>query len=152
MYSISSLLTNPLFMAPALGWCVAQLLKVIIYTAINGEFRADRIFGSGGMPSSHSATVCGLCTAAVIEYGFGSPEFAITFFVAFIVMYDAMGVRRETGEQAKVLNEMMRQFSQMDKVLTNREELKEFVGHSPLQVFCGAILGIVIACIVCALL
>ncbi|MCI2049803.1 MAG: divergent PAP2 family protein [Lachnospiraceae bacterium] len=152
MYSLTALLRNPLFAAPAIGWCVAQLLKVLIDMAINGGFHRDRIFGSGGMPSSHSATVCALCTAAAIEYGFGSPEFPITFFLAFIVMYDAMGVRRETGEQAKVLNELQRQLLSMDKVFTNPEELKEFVGHSPLQVLCGAILGIIIAFIVCSVL
>ena len=148
-YTLNALLRNPVFMAPAIGWCAAQLLKVIIYTAINHEFRTDRIFGSGGMPSSHSATVCALCTAAACEYGLGSFEFAVTFFLAFIVMYDAIGVRREAGEQARVINEMRRQFSNMYKVFTDVEELREFIGHSPLQVLCGAVLGILISLAVC---
>lgn len=148
-HTLTALLHNPFFVAPAAGWCMAQLLKVAIYTAINREFRTDRIFGSGGMPSSHSATVCALCTASAFTCGFDSFEFAITFFLAFIVMYDAMGVRRETGEQAKIINEMRRQFSNMYKVFTDADELKEFVGHSPLQVLCGAVLGIIIACLIC---
>lgn len=107
--------------------------------------------GSGGMPSSHSATVCGLATAAGITYGGGSFEFAISVILAIIVMYDAMGVRRETGIQAKVLNEMLEAFSTMGKKMSPEEKLKEFVGHTPLQVLAGAILGIVIAVVICYL-
>lgn len=103
------------------------------------------------MPSSHSATVCGLATAAGITYGGGSFEFAISVILAIIVMYDAMGVRRETGIQAKVLNEMLEAFSTMGKKMSPEEKLKEFVGHTPLQVLAGAILGIVIAVVICYL-
>lgn len=103
------------------------------------------------MPSSHSATVCGLATAAGITYGGGSFEFAISVILAIIVMYDAMGVRRETGIQAKVLNEMLEAFSTWAKKMSPEEKLKEFVGHTPLQVLAGAILGIVIAVVICYL-
>lgn len=151
MYSFSSLIHNDIFMSAALGWLVAQILKTLIYAALNHTFRTDRLFGSGGMPSSHSATVCALCSASLITYGLGSFEFAITFFFAFIAMYDAIGVRWETGEQAKLLNKMMHQFQHLDKVFTDQKELKEFVGHTPLQVLCGGILGIIIASIYCAL-
>ena len=152
MQFLTELIHNPLFVAPALGWLAAQVLKVIIYRLLNGTFRADRVFGSGGMPSSHSSTVCALATAAGMTYGAAGPVFPLTLFFAFIVMYDAVGVRRETGEQAKVLNEMMEQLGKMDEVFTDREKLKEFVGHSPLQVAVGAVLGIVIAAVVCNLM
>ena len=104
------------------------------------------------MPSSHSATVCALSTAACLEYGVGSFEFAISLILSLIVMYDAMGVRRETGIQAKVLNEIIETFERMGhKELTAQDKLKEFVGHTPLQVLVGGILGIVIAFIMDAL-
>ena len=104
------------------------------------------------MPSSHSATVCALSTAACISYGPQSIEFAISFILAVIVMYDAMGVRRETGIQAHVLNEMLDIFSDMGSDMSPQDKLKEFVGHTPLQVLMGAILGIVIAIFICNML
>jgi len=111
------------------------------------QFVAERMVGSGGMPSSHSATVCALATATGMECGAGSPEFAITIMLAIIVMYDAMGVRRETGKQGRVLNEMLEIFTNMGKEISPEKRLKEFVGHTPLQVLMGAILGIAIAVI-----
>ena len=107
------------------------------------------MIGSGGMPSSHSATVCALATATGMVYGGGSFEFAIAVILAIIVMHDAMGVRRETGIQAKVINEMLEVFTNMGKKMSPEEKLKEFVGHTPLQVLAGAILGILIAVMVC---
>lgn len=124
-------------------------LKTIIYALINKTFDAERLVGSGGMPSSHSATVCALATAAGIQYGGGSFQFAVSAILAIIVMYDARGVRRETGIQAQVINEMISFFSNMGKPLSYEEKLKEFVGHTPLQVLAGALLGILIAVIYC---
>lgn len=107
------------------------------------KFVAERLVGSGGMPSSHSATVCALVTATCYEYGAGSFEFAISLILAIIVMYDAMGVRRETGIQAQVLNDMMKIFEDMGRSeISPHDKLKEFVGHTPLQVLMGALLGI----------
>lgn len=98
------------------------------------------------MPSSHSATVCALASASCYQYGAGSFEFAISLFFAIVVMYDAMGVRRETGIQAKLLNDMLKTFEDMGRSeLSTYDKLKEFVGHTPLQVLAGAILGILIA-------
>lgn len=136
---------NRIFMASVTGWFIAQLLKTLIHLWINRKFVAERMVGSGGMPSSHSSTVCALVTATGIEYGGGSFQFAIAAILAIIVMYDAMGVRRETGIQAKVLNEMMEMFTNMGKKMSAEEKLKEFVGHTPLQVLMGALLGIFIA-------
>lgn len=132
-------------MASVTGWLVAQVLKTVIHMWFNRKFVAERLIGSGGMPSSHSATVCALVTASGFEYGGGSFQFAIAAIFAIIVMYDAMGVRRETGIQAKVLNEMMEMFVHMGKEMSVEDKLKEFVGHTPLQVLMGALLGIGIA-------
>lgn len=145
MEVISELLSNRVFLAAATGWLVAQVLKTIIHMFFTKEFVAERLVGSGGMPSSHSSTVCALSVATAYECGVGSVEFAIAAFLGIIVMYDAMGVRRETGIQAKMINDMIQIFEDMGrKDLNTDEKLKEFVGHTPLQVLMGAILGIVI--------
>lgn len=148
MNFITELFHNQIFVSAALGWLVAQVLKTLIHMIITKQFVAERMVGSGGMPSSHSATVCALATAAGIRYGGGSFEFAISAMLAIIVMYDAMGVRRETGKQGQVLNEMLEVFTNMGKKISPEAKLKEFVGHTPLQVLMGAILGIIIAVLV----
>ncbi len=146
------LFRNPIFVSAVIGWMIAQLLKTVIHLILNKKFVAERLVGSGGMPSSHSATVCGLATATGITYGVTGFEFAIAFILATIVMHDAMGVRRETGNQAKVINEMMEMFVKMGNSVTAEDKLKEFVGHTPPQVFMGAILGILIGVAVCRLI
>ena len=145
---LTELLDNQIFISAILGWFVAQVLKTLIHMIINKKFVAERMVGSGGMPSSHSSTVCALATAAGMKYGGGSYEFAIAVMLAIIVMYDAMGVRRETGKQGRVLNEMLEIFTNMGNQISAEEKLKEFVGHTPLQVLMGAILGIIIALLV----
>ena len=138
-------LGNQILISAVLGWTVAQFLKTVIDMVLNRSFNPERIFGSGGMPSSHSATVCALTTASGMKYGVGSFEFAVSFVLAMIVMYDAMGVRRETGKQAKLLNSVFfENILNLDGVFL-QEKLKEYVGHTPLQVAAGAILGILIA-------
>ena len=147
---MESILNNAVFLSAASGWLIAQILKTLIHMFFAKKFVAERLIGSGGMPSSHSATVCALATSACIIYGVESFEFAISLILALIVMYDAMGVRRETGIQAKLINEMMVAFAEMGKKeLSPDEKLKEFVGHTPLQVLAGAILGILIALLIC---
>jgi len=142
------LINNKVLMAAIVGWTVAQVAKTIIHIITNKKFVAERLVGGGGMPSSHSATVCGMSTMALLEYGVGSVEFAFACIFSLVVMYDAMGVRRETGNQAKAINEMRDTFtlmfdpSQCD--LSPDERLKELIGHTPLQVLIGAITGIVI--------
>ncbi len=149
MEFIVELLRNEVFVSAALGWLIAQIAKTIIYMIINRQFKAERLVGSGGMPSCHSATVCGLAVSTAIHCGPATAECAIAVMLAIIVMYDAMGVRRETGIQARVLNEMIEMFTKMGKQMTVEEKLKEFVGHTPLQVIVGAFLGIAIAIAVC---
>ena len=90
-----------------LSWLTAQVIKVLIALFITRKFDLERLIGSGGMPSSHSALVCGLATAVFIRHGFMSFEFAVAAVLALIVMYDAMGVRRAAGEQAKTLNKLV---------------------------------------------
>ena len=144
----NELLGNQVLISAVLGWTVAQFLKTVIDMVLNRSFNPERIFGSGGMPSSHSATVCALTTASGMKYGVGSFEFAVSFVLAMIVMYDAMGVRRETGKQAKPVNSVFfEDILNLDGVFL-QEKLKEYVGHTPLQVVAGAILGILIAVLI----
>ena len=151
MTFFQELLENRIFLVAASGWIVAQILKTIIHVVVTKKFEAERLVGGGGMPSSHSATVCSFATACCIEYGASSFEFAVSLILAIIVMYDAMGVRRETGIQARVLNEIIHFFADMGQSeLSTDDKLKEFVGHTPLQVLVGALLGIIIALIVCS--
>lgn len=145
---LNDVFQNTIFVSAALGWLIAQVLKTLIYLIINKRFVAERMVGGGGMPSSHSATVCALATAAGMKYGGGSFEFAISAMFAIVVMYDAKGVRRETGIQAKVLNEMMDLLTNMGKEMSAEDRLKELVGHTPLQVLMGALLGVLIAVLI----
>ena len=89
----NEILENQVLVSSVIGWTVAQFLKTLIDLILNRSFNPERIFGSGGMPSSHSATVCALTTASGMRYGVGSFEVAISFVLAKVVMYDAMGVR-----------------------------------------------------------
>lgn len=149
MTFFKELFSNELFVSAAIGWFVAQVLKTIIYTVLNKDFSFERMYGSGGMPSSHSATVTALATSSYFLYGAGSSEFAISLILAIIVMYDARGVRRETGIQAKVINDLIELLADVhNEIMPLDEKLKEFVGHTPLQVVAGAILGFLLACLV----
>lgn len=148
MNFFGELFSNPLFISAVAGWASAQIIKTVINLILTRSFNPERLIGSGGMPSSHSAFVCALTTSAAIHCGLSSPEFAITFVLSFIVMYDAMGVRRETGKQAELLNEIMDVFKNYEGFPTAEDKLKELVGHTPLQVSAGAVLGIIMAFIV----
>lgn len=139
---------NEILVSAVIGWLVAQVLKTILDIALNHSFNPERLVGSGGMPSSHSSTVCALTVSSAQVYGLGSFEFAVSFVLAMIVMYDAMGVRRETGKQAKLLNSILSQNPMKLSNIEFQEKLKEYVGHTPLQVAAGAILGIVLAFVV----
>ncbi len=149
MEFMQGMLHNPVLIAAVMGWFVAQVIKTIIHFIITKEFVWERMVGSGGMPSSHAATVCALATAAGMKYGGSSYEFAMSVIMAIVVMHDARGVRRETGIQAIVLNEMMDLFREMGKKMPIEDKLKEFVGHTPLQVLMGALLGIGIGVVTC---
>ena len=137
---------NPILLAGVVAWLVSQLSKAIIHLIITKRFQWDRLFGDGGMPSSHSATVTAVAVMTGLRCGWDSPIFAIAAILAVIVMHDAMGVRQETGKQAKVINSMVELINSFGRgELTSEETLKEFVGHTRRQVVVGAVLGGVIA-------
>ena len=137
---------NPILLTGAVAWLLSQVSKAIIYLIINKRFQWDRLFGDGGMPSSHSATVTSVAVITGLRCGLDSPTFAIAAILALIVMHDAMGVRQETGKQAKVINSMVELINSFGRgELTPEETLKEFVGHTRRQVVVGAVLGGVIA-------
>ena len=142
MQTIQDLFSNRVLLSGLIGWGAAQVLKTIIYALMHHTLDLTRIFGDGGMPSGHSATVCAVATSAGIIYGLDSFPFAISVIVAIIVMHDAMGVRLETGKQAKLLNEFIDLFAKLEQPLSDQEKLKELVGHTPLQVCTGGLLGI----------
>ena len=130
LFSVNEILTVSL-----LGWFVAQVLKTIINFILLGKFQLERMWGDGGMPSAHSATVCAMVIATARSV------------VAIITMHDAMGVRHETGEQAKVLNQMIEQWidiSEQNSPFLQNMHLKEMVGHTPLQVVAGVLVGVAV--------
>lgn len=136
------LIRNPFLLTPLSSWFVAQVVKVILYAVINKKLDWERLVGDGGMPSGHSATVSSLAVFTGLARGFGSFEFAMAAILAVIVCHDAMGVRQETGKQAVVINEMIEYFSTLAEKKFSHVELKEFVGHTPLQVTAGITIGI----------
>ncbi len=142
------LCTNYYLVTAVVSWIVAQMLK-----AVTGVFKLQDFswkalfFGTGGMPSSHTAAACGLCTACVLKNGVGSPLVAISGVLAMIVMIDAAGVRLETGKQARVLNQLLDEKYGDSEDEESFTRFKELIGHSPLQVFFGAITGIVTSCL-----
>ena len=131
-----------------IAWFAAQVLKVIFVLIKNRKFDFSRFVGSGGMPSSHSAFVVCLATAVGIKEGPMSNLFAVTVVVALVVMYDAAGVRRAAGQQAKILNRLIETWGKTDPAETEKK-LKELLGHTPLEVFAGAVLGALVAVIRC---
>ena len=135
---------NPILTVALLAWFVAQVLKTLINFILLGKFQLERMWGDGGMPSAHSATVCAMVIATARSEGFSSAIFAVAAVVAIITMHDAMGVRRETGEQAKVLNKMIEQWidvTEKNAPFLQNMHLKEMVGHTPLQVLAGFVVG-----------
>ena len=144
------LLSNRFLITGMASWLVAQVTKTVIHAIINKKIVLERLFGDGGMPSGHSATVTSLATISALTFGFDSFQFAVTMLLAIIVCHDAMGVRLETGKQAVMLNELVKAFEDLSKEDLPEVKLKEFVGHTPLQVLAGALLGIFIATLMCA--
>jgi len=138
---LSDLLNNHLIINSLAAWAVAQILKTIIYACAHREWDWERLFGDGGMPSGHSATVTSVAVMCALLCGTGSAAFAISAILALIVCHDASGVRQETGKQAIVINELVELFrSSLDKEL-QEIRLKEFVGHTRVQVLAGILVG-----------
>ncbi|MCI9402905.1 MAG: divergent PAP2 family protein [Oscillospiraceae bacterium] len=127
-----------------LAWAVAQVSKFFVNLATSGNRDWHYLLTGGGMPSSHSATVCACASSVAYFHGFGSTYFALAAVMAVVVMYDAFNVRQETGKQARVLNYIMENWPQMKPEEIFDKALKELVGHTPLQVFMGGVLGVAI--------
>jgi len=143
MQFFRDVIQNNVLVAAMVAWAIAQLAKVILYTIVNKEFKFERMVGSGSMPSSHAATVCALTTAAAKQYGAGSFEFAISFVLAAVVLYDARGVRLETGKQAVTITAIIDHFLKEGTIIELPNfELKELIGHTPFQVLIGGLMGI----------
>ena len=137
---------NYVLIVGLISWFAAQLIKSILVLIETKKFRWERMIGSGGMPSSHSSTVCGVVVAMARSSGVSSPLFALAFIFAAVVMHDAMGVRLEAGKHARIINVLLKKVDMKD--LTEEKDLKELLGHTTLQVVAGAVLGIVIALII----
>ena len=140
-----ALFSNYMLISAAIGWAAAQIIKTILSLITTRKFEVERLFGSGGMPSSHSSAVCAFATMAGLTCGMGSFEFGISTLFACVVMYDAVGVRRAVGEHAKHLNTLHEMFSNEK---SPEETFKELIGHTPFQVLMGLILGVGSALIV----
>jgi len=141
-----NLIHNVVFWAGLCGWFVAQFTKLLCHFVQSRKIDFRFLISTGGMPSAHSAMACGLATAVALVSGMGSPLFAVTLAFAIVVMFDAQTVRRAAGVQARVLNQIV------DELFTehhlSQQKLKEFLGHTPLEVFFGMVMGILMAIIV----
>ncbi|HHW21936.1 MAG TPA: divergent PAP2 family protein [Clostridiaceae bacterium] len=138
--TLSSIFSNKAITLPILSWFLAQFIKFILCLIKYKKLDFRKFVASGGMPSSHSAISVCLATVIGIQYGFGSGEFAISAILSFIVMADAAGVRRAAGKQAEVLNKIIYH----SKEIRMDQELKVLLGHTPIQVLAGALLGILV--------
>lgn len=138
---LQKFVTNKYVYIPFLLWLVIQIFKVIYDLIVTKKFNFKRIMGAGGMPSSHAAVVTSLATLIGKNVGVETPLFAISLIFAFVVMYDAAGIRRAAGKQAKLLNKIIETPGlKMEEV---QEKLVEVLGHTPIQVFVGALIGVV---------
>lgn len=143
---INDIIKNEVILAGFFGWAAAQFLKVFTSTQSQKKIDLTRLVGSGGLPSSHSGFVMAVAVKSGMVSGFDSPMFAVAISFAFIVMYDAAGVRRAAGNQAKVINQIIRDLSHKKGIQQDR--LKELIGHTPFEVIAGALLGTVIGILV----
>lgn len=141
---------NYYIMVPIIAWLIAQTLKVIIESIKEKKFKFSRIIGNGGMPSGHAAIVSSLAVVTLMNDGVLSSNFGIVAVFALIILADAIGVRYETGKQAKAINEIVEDLNENDIEVEIRQ-LKEQVGHRPTEVLAGTILGIVVAYVIVGL-
>jgi acid phosphatase family membrane protein YuiD len=138
---LNLLLANRPLVAALLAWAIAQTLKLVLFSILERRFYWRRLIDTGGLPSAHSAFVCGLASGVAVHDGIDSTVFAIAAVFAAVVMYDAVSLRREAGKHADVLNELLL-LSFIRDAFKEREALKELLGHTPLEVLAGAALGI----------
>ncbi len=145
---LQDFISNKIVITAFIAWLSAQILKTITHAIVYKKIDFKRLLGDGGMPSCHSAVVTSVAISVGLIEGFNSSLFAVAAVMAIIVMHDASGVRLETGKQAKVIKDMSQFIESLNNIKFDDDSLKEFVGHTHLQVFMGAILGIVVALIV----
>ena len=143
MNIFEALWANRPLVCAASAWLLAQVIKFVLYSFIEKTISWRRLWGSGGMPSSHTAFTLALALSVGLTDGFNTTAFAIAFALMGVVVYDAMGVRYETGKQGAVINQILNELFVEGKPLTD-ERLKELVGHSPIEVLGGALTGIII--------
>lgn len=146
MTQINDFFNNRILMCAILSWLAAQVLKTLMDLWMEKRWNWRRLFGMGGMPSSHSAFVFSLALMTGLQEGFNSPVFALSFALMVVVIYDAMGVRAETGKQGAVLNRILREVLVEGQPITE-EKLKELVGHTPLEVAGGVMVGLIVVLI-----
>ncbi len=137
--------SNKILISALASWCVTQIIKTIIYSVVNRSINVSRLIGDGGMPSTHAATVVALAVSSGFVCGFGSPVFAVALVFAIVVMHDARGVRYEAEKHAKALEQL---FDLMNADMDQEMKLKQFLGHTPLQVFFGALTGLVVSILI----
>jgi uncharacterized protein len=142
---ISDLGTNIILIISAATWAITQILKFVVILVQERRIAWNYFVTSGGMPSSHTATVCALATSIAMTIGMSSAYFSIAVVLAVIVMYDAAGVRQSVGQHSAILNRIVREFSFKASKDEVRKDFREFVGHTPFQVFVGAVIGVFIA-------
>lgn len=152
---------NVVLVIAVLSWFLAQVIKTLLHLITTKKFCAERLTGAGGMPSAHSACVCSTAMATCRVCGICSVEFALAMILAIVVMYDAMGVRRAAGLHAREINRLRRVVNELDEEYMDKfddevdefvdknsdetKDLKEFLGHTPLEVLCGALLGMIVS-------
>lgn len=139
----SDLIQNQVLIAGLIGWFLGQFLKVPVEFLINRRMNWALWFSSGGMPSSHSSLMTSVTLSAGLNYGFGSPIFALAFAISMIVVYDATGVRRQAGIHAQKINILFEELLRGEPL--EIEKLKEVLGHTPAQVVGGVLLGVAVA-------
>ena len=148
MEFLLQIITNKILIVGVVSWFFAQVLKCISNLILTKKFSIERLFGDGGMPSGHSATVMSVAVATGLYEGFNTAIFAVAMILAIVVMHDAMNVRYQAGKQAELLNAMADMFEKITGAdLPNEEKLKELLGHTPLQVGAGGVLGVAVAVI-----
>ena len=141
------LITNEILIIPISSWAISQIFKVFVILIQKRQLDLSYIVVSGGMPSSHSAVVSSLATAVALVQGVGSVAFGISTILALVVMYDAAGVRQSVGQQAEVLNRIIRELRLRRPMIELERDLKELIGHTQFEVLIGGLLGIAIACL-----
>ncbi len=142
---LHDIITNKALVVPICAWALAQLAKTFVAFFQGKGLRLQYLFGSGGMPSAHSAFVTALATSVAMIQGVGSVAFAISTILALVVMYDAAGVRQSVSRQSTVLNHIVKELRLGRRVTELERDLRELIGHTPFQVFAGAALGIAVS-------